>query len=105
MKPAKPPVPDLDHPLRDWSKEECNTLDFPKVKWLCCVKDCNCYSSAKDVGSLPLVWWRKKWVDLRSNWHYCSKHWKMYQAARKAGKLFTPLSGFKPVGWHHRIKQ
>jgi hypothetical protein len=105
MKPDKPPVPNLDDiDYTALSKEELNAIDAPRIKWLCCVQDCNCYSSAKNFDLLPLIWWRGKWVDIFNEWLYCGKHWKMMRQAQKQGKKFEPLSGYKPNGWHYRIK-
>lgn len=93
MKPLLPPVPDLENEGIQYSKEDYNSLPFPKLKWRCCISGCDHYTSVKDIGESPLFWWRSGKVNLSTNDYYCGRHWKLYKKTGKNSTCFVYKDG------------
>lgn len=93
----RPPPPPVDIELSDvedvtrLSHEELLKTPHDKKKWRCCVEDCMGYSMVRDYGVLPLVYWKKKWTDLRVYVFFCSKHWP--KVKNNSGYEFTQKPG------------
>jgi hypothetical protein len=62
--------------------DELAKVPFDKLKWGCAIKHCKHYSTVKDYGTLPNVYWRKKWINLNFNILLCAKHWKRYNKGK-----------------------
>lgn len=99
----RPPPPSIELELSDvedvtqLSHDELLKAPHEKRKWRCCVEGCDGYSTVRDYGILPMVYWKKKWTDLTKYVFFCSRHWPLvkknpnYEFTQKPGSGINHL--------------
>ncbi len=63
-------VPDI----KTLSREELDKVPFEVMKWECCVEGCAHFTRIRDYGILPVIYWRREWVNLQQHIFFCQRH-------------------------------
>lgn len=86
----KPVIPEIDltgteYDIRTWKHEEILRTPGIKMKWICAVKDCKCYTKIlkfdADDGYYRYAIALKHWIGMH-NFYLCGKHNKEYKKLR-----------------------
>jgi hypothetical protein len=64
--------------LKAMTPEQLDKVPADVFRWLCCVKGCDRSTKVKSFATMPIVYWRKRWIDLRRMVWYCGQHWKTH---------------------------
>lgn len=67
--------------MKAMSREELDRTPYDLKKWCCQVKSCSNGTKIRDYGIVPLYFLHRKhgfWVDLKTTFFLCGKHWKWF---------------------------
>lgn len=72
--------------IRSLTKEDLLKVPHQVGKWYCCASGCLRFGRVLDFGLSPVVWCRKRWVNISLRIWLCGRHYGPYVKAIRSDK-------------------